>query len=118
MRWALSAGIKPGDRVCLIMPTQPDYVAAWLGISRIGGVLSGDIGNGAGQTFGIRAVNEAGLKIRKMQVNAQFQELSFRFVDNTGKITCVGCDCSSAPGAADISRSTSPRCGSSPCGKT
>ena len=39
-RWALSAGIKPGDRVCLIMPTRPDYVAAWLGISRVGGVVA------------------------------------------------------------------------------
>jgi fatty-acyl-CoA synthase len=39
-RWALLAGIKPGDRVCLILPTRPDYVAAWLGISRIGGVVA------------------------------------------------------------------------------
>src|SRR5690349_10197697 len=23
-RWALSAGIEPGDRVCLIMPARPD----------------------------------------------------------------------------------------------
>jgi fatty-acyl-CoA synthase len=39
-RWALSAGVKPGDRVCLIMPGRPDYVAAWLGISRVGGVVA------------------------------------------------------------------------------
>jgi fatty-acyl-CoA synthase len=39
-RWALLAGIKPGDRVGLIMPTRPDYVAAWLGISRVGGVVA------------------------------------------------------------------------------
>ena len=39
-RWALAAGIKPGDTVCLIMPTRPDYVAAWLGISRVGGVVA------------------------------------------------------------------------------
>jgi len=39
-RWALAAGIKPGDAVCLIMPTRPDYVAAWLGISRVGGVVA------------------------------------------------------------------------------
>jgi fatty-acyl-CoA synthase len=39
-RWALSAGIKAGDTVCLIMPSQPDYVAAWLGISRVGGVVA------------------------------------------------------------------------------
>src|ERR1700751_5651118 len=28
-RWALAAGIKRGDTVALIMPTRPDYVAAW-----------------------------------------------------------------------------------------
>ena len=39
-RWALSIGIKRGDTVCLIMPTRPDYVAAWLGISTIGGVVA------------------------------------------------------------------------------
>lgn len=39
-RWALAAGIERGDTVGLIMPTQPDYVAAWLGISRIGGVVA------------------------------------------------------------------------------
>ena len=39
-RWALSAGIKTGDTVCLIMPNGPDYVAAWLGISRVGAVVA------------------------------------------------------------------------------
>jgi fatty-acyl-CoA synthase len=39
-RWATAAGIKPRDTVCLIMPTRPDYVAAWLGISRVGGVVA------------------------------------------------------------------------------
>ena len=39
-RWAIAAGIEPGDTVCLIMPTRPDYVAAWLGISRVGGVVA------------------------------------------------------------------------------
>src|ERR1700736_876772 len=39
-RWALSAGIKHGDTVCLIMPTCPDYVAAWLGIGKVGGVVA------------------------------------------------------------------------------
>src|ERR1700739_4690100 len=36
-RWALSAGIKSGDTVCLFMRSRPDYVAAWLGISQVGG---------------------------------------------------------------------------------
>ena len=39
-RGALAAGIKPGDTVCLIMPTRADYLAAWLGISRVGGVVA------------------------------------------------------------------------------
>jgi fatty-acyl-CoA synthase len=39
-RWALAAGIKPGDTICLMMPSRPDYIAAWLGISLIGGVVA------------------------------------------------------------------------------
>jgi fatty-acyl-CoA synthase len=39
-RWALFAGIGAGDTVCLLMPGRPDYVAAWLGISRVGGVVA------------------------------------------------------------------------------
>jgi fatty-acyl-CoA synthase len=39
-RWALSAGIKAGDTVCLFMPGRPDYIAAWLGISKVGGVAA------------------------------------------------------------------------------
>jgi fatty-acyl-CoA synthase len=39
-RWALSAGIGKGDTVCLFMPGQPDYLAAWLGITKVGGVAA------------------------------------------------------------------------------
>jgi fatty-acyl-CoA synthase len=39
-RWALAAGIKTGDTVCLLMPSRPDYLAAWLGISKVGGVVA------------------------------------------------------------------------------
>jgi fatty-acyl-CoA synthase len=39
-RWARSAGIKPGDTVCLFMPSRPDYIAAWLGITKVGGVAA------------------------------------------------------------------------------
>jgi fatty-acyl-CoA synthase len=39
-RWALSAGIKRGDTVCLLMASRPDYLAAWLGISKVGGVVA------------------------------------------------------------------------------
>ncbi|MGJ4948956.1 long-chain-acyl-CoA synthetase [Bradyrhizobium sp. HKCCYLS20291] len=39
-RWALGNGIRPGDTVALMLPSRPDYLAAWLGISRIGGVVA------------------------------------------------------------------------------
>ncbi|MBR0961171.1 long-chain-acyl-CoA synthetase [Bradyrhizobium japonicum] len=39
-RWARSVGVAKGDTVALIMPNRADYVAAWLGISRIGGVVA------------------------------------------------------------------------------
>ncbi len=39
-RWALSAGIQAGETVCLLMPNRPDYLAAWLGISAVGGVVA------------------------------------------------------------------------------
>ncbi len=39
-RWALSAGIGVGDTVCLFMPGSPDYIAAWLGITKVGGVAA------------------------------------------------------------------------------
>jgi fatty-acyl-CoA synthase len=39
-RWARDLGIGPGRTVCLLMPNQPDYLACWLGISRIGGTVA------------------------------------------------------------------------------
>ena len=39
-RWTLSAGIAAGDTVCLFMPGRPDYIAAWLGITKVGGVAA------------------------------------------------------------------------------
>ncbi|MET4293854.1 fatty-acyl-CoA synthase [Bradyrhizobium sp. LB8.2] len=39
-RWARSAGVAKGETVALIMPNGIDYVAAWLGISRVGGVVA------------------------------------------------------------------------------
>jgi fatty-acyl-CoA synthase len=39
-RWALASGIEAGDTVCLLMPSRPEYVAAWLGISKVGGVVA------------------------------------------------------------------------------
>src|SRR5260370_38412050 len=39
-RWALACGLGKGDVVCLLMPNRPEYMAIWLGITRIGGVGS------------------------------------------------------------------------------
>jgi fatty-acyl-CoA synthase len=38
-RWALEHLAK-GDVVCLIMPNRPRYVAIWLGITRVGGIVA------------------------------------------------------------------------------
>jgi fatty-acyl-CoA synthase len=39
-RWALSTGIAAGDTVCLLMSSRPDTIAAWLGITKVGGVVA------------------------------------------------------------------------------
>ena len=39
-RWALGLGIRTGCTVCLLMPNRPDYLACWLGISRVGGTVA------------------------------------------------------------------------------
>jgi fatty-acyl-CoA synthase len=39
-RWALGQGLGKGDKVCLLMPNQPEYLAIWLGITKIGGVVA------------------------------------------------------------------------------
>jgi fatty-acyl-CoA synthase len=38
--WALAQGLAPGEVVCLMMPNCPEYLAVWLGIIRIGGVVA------------------------------------------------------------------------------
>jgi len=39
-RWALREGLGKGDVVCLLMTNRPEYFAAWLGITRVGAVVS------------------------------------------------------------------------------
>lgn len=39
-RWALSQGVAKGDTVCLLMPNRPEFLAIWLGITQIGGVVA------------------------------------------------------------------------------
>lgn len=39
-RWAIAQGLQKGDVVCLLMSNRPDYVAIWLGITRMGGIVA------------------------------------------------------------------------------
>ena len=39
-RWARSLDIHTGRTVCLLMPNRPDYLACWLGISKVGGTVA------------------------------------------------------------------------------
>ena len=39
-RWALEQGLGKNDVVCLLMPNCPEYIAVWLGITRVGVVVA------------------------------------------------------------------------------
>jgi fatty-acyl-CoA synthase len=39
-RWALANGVRKGDVVALMMSNRPDYLAFWVGVSRVGGVVA------------------------------------------------------------------------------
>jgi fatty-acyl-CoA synthase len=39
-RWALARGVAKGDVVGLLMPNRPEYLAIWLGVTRVGGVVA------------------------------------------------------------------------------
>jgi fatty-acyl-CoA synthase len=39
-RWALAQNLMKGEVVCLMMPNRPEYLAVWLGISKVGGVVA------------------------------------------------------------------------------
>lgn len=39
-RWALAQRVAPGDVVCLLLPNCPDYVAIWLGITSVRGIVA------------------------------------------------------------------------------
>ena len=50
-RWALAQGVAKGDTVCLLMPNRPEYMAMWLGVTRVGGVVALLNTNLAGQSL-------------------------------------------------------------------
>jgi fatty-acyl-CoA synthase len=39
-RWALAHGVGKGETVALLMPNRPEYMAIWLGVSSVGGVVA------------------------------------------------------------------------------
>jgi fatty-acyl-CoA synthase len=39
-RWALRQGLIKGEVVCLLMPNRPEYLATWIGITLVGGVVA------------------------------------------------------------------------------
>jgi fatty-acyl-CoA synthase len=39
-RWAIELGVSQGDTVCLMMPNRPEYLAIWLGVTRVGGIVA------------------------------------------------------------------------------
>jgi fatty-acyl-CoA synthase len=39
-RWGLELGLEQGETICLLMPNRPEYLAIWLGVTRIGGIVS------------------------------------------------------------------------------
>jgi fatty-acyl-CoA synthase len=38
--WAQTNGVGKGDVVCLLMPNRPEYMAVWLGVTAVGGVVA------------------------------------------------------------------------------
>jgi fatty-acyl-CoA synthase len=39
-RWALRAGLAPGETIALMMANRPEYFAVWLGLTQIGAVVA------------------------------------------------------------------------------
>jgi len=39
-RWARQQNLAKGETVCLLMPNRPEYMAVWLGITSVGGVVA------------------------------------------------------------------------------
>src|SRR6187431_1421711 len=39
-RWALREKLAKGETLCLLMPNRPEYMAAWVGITSVGGVAA------------------------------------------------------------------------------
>jgi fatty-acyl-CoA synthase len=55
-RWGRHQGLKAGDTVCLMMPNCAEYMAIWLGLTRIGAVVALVNNNLAGDAL-IHSIN-------------------------------------------------------------
>jgi len=73
-RLALSQGVRKGDTVCLMMPNRPEYMAIWLGVTRVGGVVAliNSHLNGTALAYCINVV-EPKLVIVAAELSAQFE---------------------------------------------
>jgi fatty-acyl-CoA synthase len=60
-RWALAQGVAKGDVVGLLMPNRPEYLAIWLGVTRVGAVVALLNTNLAGQSLA-RCIQTASVK--------------------------------------------------------
>ena len=58
-RWALAQGLGAGDVVCLLMANCPEYMAIWLGITRVRAIVSLVNVNVRGQSLA-HAINSVG----------------------------------------------------------
>jgi fatty-acyl-CoA synthase len=39
-RWVLAQGLRKGETVCLLMSGRPEFLAAWIGVTHMGGVVA------------------------------------------------------------------------------
>jgi fatty-acyl-CoA synthase len=39
-RWGIARGFAKGEAICLMMPNRPEYLAIWLGLTRIGVIVA------------------------------------------------------------------------------
>lgn len=91
-RWALAQGMVAGEAVCLLMSNCPDYLAIWVGITRIGGVvalvnanLSGDaLAHSIAVVAPRHIIVGAGLLPAATPVMAQFAESARCWVHDVG----------------------------------
>src|ERR1700682_993778 len=51
-RWAIEQGLGKGEAVCLLMPNRPEYLAIWLGVTSVGGIVALLNTNLAGASLG------------------------------------------------------------------